>query len=431
MTRTSDLLLAVRRLIQRYVVLSEYQATAVVLWVAHTHALDAAEVSPYLAITSPEKRSGKTRLLEVLELVVARPWRIITPSEAVLYRKVAAVRPTVLLDEADAVFYEKGPRYEGLRALLNAGHRRGAVVSRCVGDGPKQRLEDFPVFCPKALAGIGDLPDTVADRSIPIRLARRAPAEKVERFRYRDAAQAGVALQQALGEELASYLETLQESRPEIPAILNDRAAECWEPLMALAVLAGGTWPQAARQAAIALHAAAMQDQTLGIQLLAAIRDTFAEHAEDRLSTAALLQALVNRDDGPWAEWWGRAVAAGDSKGPGHRLSRLLRPFNIGPRKIRIGADTMRGFLRSDFEDAFTRYLPSLPEGGENGTTAQPASIAAAIDAARSDVPFHPPLQEDGGEGFDGVVARAKELFTGEVSATVGVGWSDTEEDEA
>ncbi len=167
---------------------STAQPVAVSLWVAHAHAVGASEVSPYLTITSPEKRSGKSRLLEVLRLIVPRPWSVISPSEAVLFRKIDAERPTLLLDEVDTIFRDKSATYEGLRALLNAGHRRGVMVSRCVGEGKNITTRDFDIFCPKAIAGIGSLPDTVADRSIPIRLVRRAPGELVARFRHREVA---------------------------------------------------------------------------------------------------------------------------------------------------------------------------------------------------------------------------------------------------
>jgi hypothetical protein len=150
-----------------------------------THAFDAADASPYLAVTSPEKRSGKSRLLEVLEIIVFNSWKVITPTEAVVFRKIDAHRPTLLLDETDAIFGKKnGENYEGLRALLNAGNRRGTKVPRCVGTS--QSLQSFSVFCPKAIAGIGELPDTIADRAIPIRLKRKARSERAERFRRRD-----------------------------------------------------------------------------------------------------------------------------------------------------------------------------------------------------------------------------------------------------
>ncbi len=208
--------------VRDYVVMSSAQADAVALWVAHGHALDAFETTPFLGVTSPEKRCGKSRLFDVLELVAARPWRTITPSEAVLYRKIEAVAPTLFLDEIDAVFNISNGNTEPLRALLNAGNRRGTAVPRCVG--PTQQLVDFNVFCAKALAGIGDLPDTVADRAIIVRLARKRSDEPAQRFRRREALEIAEPIAQSLASWAQDAVAALEAARPEIPAELDDRA---------------------------------------------------------------------------------------------------------------------------------------------------------------------------------------------------------------
>ncbi len=183
----ADVLADVEAFIRRYVVVTDAQATALVLFVAHTHAIDAAEATGYIAVTSAEKRSGKTRLLEVLELLVRAAVRASNLSDAVLFRLLAESTRTLLLDETDAVFAPKSNREE-LRGLLNAGYRRGSPAWRMVGEGSKMRAESFEAFGPKVLAGIGGLPDTIADRAFPIRLKRKAAGEGVERFRLREAA---------------------------------------------------------------------------------------------------------------------------------------------------------------------------------------------------------------------------------------------------
>ena len=172
--------------VRRFVSLSPSQARVVVLWIAHTHAIDAADATPYLAITSAEKQSGKTRLLEVGELLVAGAWLTGKVSAAVLIRKIDSEQPALLLDESDAAFAGEKEYAEALRGVLNTGHRRGGKASCCVGQGTKITFKDFSTFCPKAIAGIGNLPDTVADRSVPIRLKRAKRGEHVERFRRRD-----------------------------------------------------------------------------------------------------------------------------------------------------------------------------------------------------------------------------------------------------
>ena len=243
------LLEEVRTFIRRFVVLDDHQADAVALWVAHTYVYLAFGITPYLAITSAEKRSGKTRLLEVLELLVRLALATANISDAALFRIIGAKEPALLMDEVDAIF--KSREREELRGLLNAGYRRGAVAHR-MGGANNRELQTFPVFCPKAFAGIGDcLPDTITDRSIPIRLKRRTRAEQVERFRLRDVEPEGQSLRDRLADWLEPQDDHIAASRPALPDELDDRAQDCWEPLLAIADLAGGDWPDRARAAAI------------------------------------------------------------------------------------------------------------------------------------------------------------------------------------
>jgi Protein of unknown function (DUF3631) len=161
----AELLVKLIAVIRRFVALSEAQALLIALWIVHTHALDAADTTAYLNIHSAEKRSGKTRLLEVLSLLVARAWFTGRVTAAVLVRKVAAETPTLLLDESDAAFKGDREYAETLRGVLNAGFRRGGVASLCIGQGANLTYEDFPVFSPKAIAGIGTLPEELDDRA--------------------------------------------------------------------------------------------------------------------------------------------------------------------------------------------------------------------------------------------------------------------------
>ena len=171
------------RWMRRFVVFRCDQApVALALWVAHTHAFEAAEATPYMCISSAESESGKSRVLEILDAVVSRPWYVDVPSEATVYRYIDAEAPTLLLDECDAIFADKADS-QGMRGLLNAGFRRGRKVPRCMGKGSDQKVKTFEVFCPKALAGIGRLPHTIETRKIPVDLLRKRKSEQVERFR--------------------------------------------------------------------------------------------------------------------------------------------------------------------------------------------------------------------------------------------------------
>jgi len=319
----------------------------VALWTAHAYLVERFETSPILAVTSAEMRSGKTRVLDCLELLVPNPVRMVLPSEAVFY-SVLAKRPrsTVLLDEVDAVF---GPRLsdrtEGLRAVLNSGNRAGTPVLRVRLDGKRREVEEFDVFGAKAVAGIGELPATVADRSIVIRMRRRAPGESVSRFRMR------TARAEAEGITLPDWRAvTLVTDVTDVPEGMSDRAADGWEPLLSIADAAGGEWPARARAAAVALSSEEDAPASVGIRLLGDIREAF--ESADHLPTADLLSRLHDLDGSPWGDWYGSPMTA-------RELAKLLTPYRIVPSLRRIGGNRARGYFAQDFTDAWRRYLPS------------------------------------------------------------------------
>jgi hypothetical protein len=212
---------------------------------------------------------------------------------------------------------------EGLRALLNAGNRPGTKVPRCVG--PSQELRSFEVFCPKALAGIRDLPDTVADRAIPIRLKRRAPGELVQRFRRRDADDAAHPLYESVHSWAEYHAPELTEMRPAVLGELrvSDRAEESWEPLLAIADRIGGDWSERARSAAVALSGLeARDDESAGVRLLTDIRAIFPTRGDDRISSATLASELRELEESPWSEWYGKPITQ-------HGIAKLLKHFEI------------------------------------------------------------------------------------------------------
>jgi Protein of unknown function (DUF3631) len=333
------------------VVLTNQQANALALWTFHTWALDAAEVTPYVHVSSAEKRSGKTRLLEVLELVVRSPIASANISDAALFRAIEEWSPTLLFDEIDSIFGPKARDREDLRGLLNAGYRRGKPALR-VGGAKMTDLQSFSTFCPKVLSGIGKVPDTISDRAIVIVLKRRKSTEAIERFRQRDAIEAAEPLRQSLESLSVHHVPELTEARPELPEALGDRARDSWEPLLAIAELAGEDWPQRARLAAVELSGDEdVDDDTLRVRLLADIRGTFACNG-NRLPTSELLGVLKTDDEAPWADWHGSGLSA-------KRLADLLRPYGIKSRSIRLeDGTTPKGYLLEQFEDVFERYLP-------------------------------------------------------------------------
>jgi hypothetical protein len=366
--------------IRRFVSLSESQACAEALWVVHTYATDAADATPYLAITSPVKRSGKTRQLEVLKTIVAVPWMTGRVTAAALVRKIHAEHPTLLLDESDAAFKADKEYAEALRGVLNSGHERSGTASLCVGQGANIKVRDFAVFCPKAIAGIGDLPDTVADRAIPIRLKRKGRDERVERFRLRNVESEAATLREQIATWIRPLIETLRNARPLLPEELTDRQQDGVEPLLAIADAAGGNWPQVSRRALVELCMEARGgDDSVGERLLTDVRQILETRGQDRISSAELTAALAELETAPWGEWSnGKAITQ-------PKLARLLRPFGVMPYTIRIGDRTAKGYERADFSDAFSRYLPVENFCNPPGSQPQTVTPSQANTGAGSD----------------------------------------------
>jgi uncharacterized protein DUF3631 len=375
-----ELLDAVSGILCRYVVFpSQEQASVVALWVAHTWTVDAFDFTPYLHVFSTEKRSGKSRLLDVLELLVKAPWRDAGATEAVLFRKIERDKPTLLSDEIDTVFHsKKNDGMENIRRMFNLGFTRGNKVSRCVGQNTSFDIQEFDPFCPKVLCGIGRcLPDTVADRALAIELVRQSTEEKAERFRARDARElvAGVRAELQAWAEQPGLIDKLNAARPQAPAEIRDRQEEICEPLIAIADLAGGTWPEIGRAALVGL-CVQEEDASTGVKLLGDIKHVFYEAGTDRLTTRSVIEGLAAiEDDRPWALWFEDALRNDKLKAAAARLARRLKGFKVKPCKIRLGDETAQGYYRADFQNAWKRYLaaadPPSRINGTNGTDHQ------------------------------------------------------------
>lgn len=375
----AELLDAIAQVCACYVVLPDGAAVAAALWTLHTYLIDVLHVSPILALTSPQKRCGKSTLLDVLRALVRRALGASNISAAAVFRVVETMAPTLLIDEADTFLAER----EELRGILNAGHTRStAQVVRTVGDGHEPRA--FRTFCPKAIAAIGELPGTIEDRSIIIRMHRRAPDEHVARLR-RDRIESELEpLRRRAARWAADNASTVREADPKVPSELdnNDRAADNWRPLLAIADLAGGDWPTRAQKAAKLLSGAgATEDSDIRVQLLADVRDIFG--ADEHVSTETLLSKLIAMPERPWSEWrHGKYLTP-------RGLSRLLKPFDIASKTVRLGAsETAKGYARADFAHAFAHYLAA-----ENVTASQPVPALGKLDV----------LNPSQGAGCDGL----------------------------
>ncbi len=328
---------------QRFSILPDGTPEVMALWTLHTYAFPLFEYTPRLQIKSPARRCGKSRVLDVLAKLVNCPLLTADATGPVLFRVIERYKPTLLIDEWDSAAH--GDKAEDLRNVLNSGFHRNGQSWRIVGDDHEPT--GFSTFAPAVVAAIGDLPDTVADRSIPIEMKRKLPQEKVARLRKFD----GMELRRKCARWVDDNAVAIQAAEPAIPDGLDDRQADVWEPLFVLADLAGGEWPAKARKIALDIAETKSEASTLSIALLGDIKSIFIRFDTDRISTEDLLHHLCAMDDKPWGSLCdGRPIHA-------HRLSKLLSGYGISPDSVRIGHSTPKGYTASQFEDAWTRYL--------------------------------------------------------------------------
>jgi len=368
----------VERFVGRFVAFpSDAARVAVTLWTAHAHVVESFDSTPRLALLSPEPGSGKTRTLEVLELLCPAPLSCLSASSAAVFRSLA-VQPRVLLfDEVDTIFTRRGgdDGAEDLRALINAGHRKGATIPRCVG--PTHAVAEFPVYGAAALAGLGDLPDTVMSRSLIVRMRRRAPDEHVEPFRRRLHAIEGTDLREALAAWTGHVEGDLAGAWPDMPDGIVDRPADVWEPLLAVADAAGGRWPQRARAACVELcKVAESREASLGVKLLADLREIWGQ--ADALPTETILDQLHKLDESPWNDLHGKPI---DARG----LARRLRTYGAHSVDVRLSAKSvLKGYRRADLWDAWSRYLPPPGKSATSATSATPqvSGLSEVADVA-------------------------------------------------
>ncbi|HEX5958397.1 MAG TPA: DUF3631 domain-containing protein [Hyphomicrobiaceae bacterium] len=337
------LLDAIADMFRRYAVLPPHAPEALALWVVHAWALDSFQCSPLAALVSPMMRCGKSRVLAILKWLAPRSELAGSISAAALFRYIEQERPTLLIDEFDLASDD-----EELRRVLNASHKRaGANVIRNVEVGGEHRPRRFSTWAPKAVATIAKLAGTLRDRSILIEMRRKTAAEKIEAWNEDDTEELAT-LRRKLLHWTEDHAEALKRAIPNAPTALDDRAADNWRPLLAIADAAGGDWPTRARDAAVGLSGDREDDDPL-IRLLADIRAIFAEMPQAPwIGSAPLAERLARLDGSPWQEWkHGRPITPAS-------IARLLKRAGIHPNR----SSGSGRYLKTDFEDAWTRYLP-------------------------------------------------------------------------
>ena len=321
---------------------------AIALWTVHTHALDAADVSPRLAFTSPVPECGKSTALALVSALVPRCLPASNTTAAATFRTIEKWKPTFLIDEADTFLHDN----HELRGVLNSGHTRStAFVIRTVGDNHEPRR--FATWGALAIGMIGKLPATLASRAIHIEMQRLGPGEKLAPLQL-NSGKPYLDIARKAARWTADNMAALRNASPVMPEGFSNRRADNWRPLLAIAELAGGDWPELAREAALTLDRPDA-GQTYPVMLLSDLRTLFAERGVDRLSSAEIVTALAAQEGSPWPEYgrMGKPITP-------NALGKLLSGFGLSSRNIRWGEPetVVKGYMRSDFDDVFVNYLP-------------------------------------------------------------------------
>jgi putative DNA primase/helicase len=413
----TKLLDALRQVFRRYIVLPPGADIALALWVLHAWTMDAGEISPFMVLVSPTKRCGKTSVMILLQYLTPRSELASNITGSALFRYIEAVRPTLLIDEADSFVKDN----EELRGILNSGHTKVAAnVIRSVEINGEHKPRRFSTWAPKAIATIRSLADTLEDRAIIVQLQRKPPGAKVERLRRRDNEWCAALRSQAARWSMDNF-DKLVDPDPQVPEALNDRAADNWRPLLAIADLAGGEWPQLARQACLTLSGES-PEEGLGIMLLADCRPAFGDDAVIR--SADLVHKLTADPERPWAEY-----NRGDPITQ-RQLAKLLGTFGIISVNVRpeVGPQG-KGYRRVDFEKAWEAYCPAkilcAPDSRPDCRPSVPRPVESAQVSDFASVPDAPWDESKNGNlsnnhaGWDAGTDRKPESGARSDSATI------------
>ncbi|HEV2330886.1 MAG TPA: DUF3631 domain-containing protein [Verrucomicrobiae bacterium] len=370
-----ELLTEIEAVIKQHLVLSDAAATALAVWVLHTYVYDLRDTVAYVAIESPEKRCGKTTLLTVLAAMADKPLIASNVTVGALFRAIDACQPSLFIDEADTFLAGK----TAMRGIINAGNtwRTAYVLRLSKSKQPRSvrgttrdsehppspdsfctphsafrspensGLERYSCWCPKAIAMIGKVPDTIADRSIVVEMVRKLPTEK----RVPLAALNTTNIKAKCARFALDLGSAVRECEKIHGEGLNDRAADTFDPLYVIARLAGKEWEEKLHAAALALAPVA-QSRNSGTDLLLDIHTIFVVTRLKKMFTRQLIERLNHE------EFATTSMASKYESINELEISKRLRPYGIKPFLIRMGKKVGKGYSSDDFSDAIARYVP-------------------------------------------------------------------------
>ena len=320
-------------------------ADALALWVAMTYVMSHLEIAPMLYATSPEPMCGKSTVMKLLKVFCHRAEMVSKITPAAIYRLIDRDQPTLVFDEADRILRGNNE----LNGIINAGHARfeaTVIINKKLPDGNYEPIE-FPVWCAKAIAGIGKQDDTLTSRSIVISLRRKLVSETVKPIRF-NMFQEYEFVREGLAAWAANFAPINEQEMEPFLKANTDRGTDNW---LALGIIAKRINPEWVKRVQAALDTIEVRQsdglQSAGVQLLSDVRDVVSESSRPEWSSTDLYNAVVHNDENDWSVFnHGRPITK-------KKFTQMLGDFGIKPTK-RSNANI---FYVTDLEDAFERYL--------------------------------------------------------------------------
>lgn len=358
----------IERYLSQYMVFpNEGLPFVVALWIIGTYLWPELDVFPYLSITASTKRAGKTRLLELLKFMASNPQWMTGGTGPAMFYMIRDESPTLLFDEAERLSSEA---VGIMREVMNSGYRRGQTIPRVVD----KKTEHWPSYCPKAFSLIGDVNDTLRDRSVVIRLKRGSPdkMDRLTRFVWGRAEAEGnaigLAVKARVEDEKKKLLDAF-DSFAGLSFLTSDRDEELWTPLFVLCqVFAPSRIVELQRIAVdIATEKTAdaasysdlngdgaeqqAQNEEYGLVLLRHLAQVMG--TEQQITTADALQRLYDMPTAPWRKFKGTGLTP-------VMMADLLAQFSgLTPKPVRFGKQfkgagqpVKRGYTRKDVQRA-------------------------------------------------------------------------------
>lgn len=340
-----ELLTETEEILLKHTILPRGASVVMALWILGTYCFDCFRKWPKLLITSPEKRCGKTTLMEVLSAICLRPFATSNITPAAIYRIIEAFKPTLIIDEADTFFNNN----KEIRGIINSSYTKSHAYVFRSSSGKGEAPQRFSTWVSMVIGMIGMPPDTILDRSIVIQLRRKLADEITERIPLNFSLDCFHLCQKML-RWAEDHKDQLEEYIPDLPHSHNDRELDNWIPLFTIAGVVGDQWYTRTLQAYSSMIK--IEDESIGVRLLADIKDVFDQKGVQKIFSNDLVHALITAEESLWSEFKGNKALTATA------LARLLKPFGIKSKQIRLGDINRNGYNVDMFKDAFMRYVP-------------------------------------------------------------------------